>query len=170
MLSPSKTVKSAFAPEVKRLAQYMSAQGYKVTQPRLAVLQAVLALGGSFSVNDLEHYLVQQQLSPGLASIFRTVKMLTELGLLQRIHGLDDCHRYSLSDGHQHHVVCTECGALANFDDCDLRDMVERLEQRTGYQIESHLLELFGRCEKCRQGSSPRSGVRGQALDNIASE
>ncbi len=148
MLSPAKN--PSLTPDVKRLAQYMSAQGYKVTQPRLAVLQAVLGLGGSFSVNDLEQYLIQQQQSPGQASIFRTVKMLTEIGLLQRIHGLEDCHRYSLSDGHQHHLVCTECGALANFDDCDLREMVARLEQRTGYQIESHLLELFGRCEKCR--------------------
>jgi Fur family ferric uptake transcriptional regulator len=132
------------------LAQQLSASGHKLTQPRLAVLRAVSALEGSFTVNDIEQWLIRQRQSPGIASIFRTVKLLTELGMLQRIHGVDDCHRYSLSRGHEHHLICIVCGALAAFDDCELRAMVERLEARTGYRVERHLLEFFGRCPRCQ--------------------
>ena len=135
---------------VEQLAQTLSARGYKLTAPRLAILQSINAMGESFTVNDLEQWLIQANRSPGIASIFRTVKLLIAEGLLQRIHGMDDCHRYSLSRGHQHHVICERCGALTAFDDCELRPMIERLEARTGYHVERHLLELFGRCPHCQ--------------------
>jgi Fur family transcriptional regulator, ferric uptake regulator len=146
----SQTGDTVLPPAVERLANELGNRGHKLTRPRLAVLQAVSALGDSFTVNEIEQWLTHQGASPGIASIFRTVKLLTELDVLQRIHGLDDCHRYSLSQGHRHHVICTECGALTAFDDCELRAMVERLEDRTGYRVERHLLELFGRCPRCQ--------------------
>lgn len=147
---PTQSPKSPQARAAEHVAQELSARGYKLTQPRLAVLRAVSSLGDSFTVNDIEQWLLTERGSPGIASIFRTVKLLTDLDVLQRIHGVDDCHRYSLGQGHQHHVICVECGALSAFEDCELRDMVARLEARTGYQVERHLLELFGRCPRCR--------------------
>lgn len=150
MTGLSRSHRAALPREAERLAQELSDRGHKVTQPRIAVLHAISLLNDSFTVHDIEQWLIQQKRSPGIASIFRTVKLLTDSNLLQRIHGFDDCHRYSLSQGHQHHVICVGCGALIAFDDCELREMVVRVESRTGYRVESHLLELFGRCPRCQ--------------------
>jgi Fur family ferric uptake transcriptional regulator len=145
--------RQTLSPAVTNLAEQLAEAGYKVTGPRLAVLQAVTAQSGAFSVQELEQWLFARDESPGIASIFRTVRLLCDLQLLQRIHGLDECHRYSLATGHAHHLVCTSCGAMEQFDNCGLQSVVQQLEQRTGFRISSHLVELFGLCPRCR--SSP---------------
>jgi len=113
------------------------------------VLRAATLLNGAFTVQGLEQWLAERGESPGIASIFRAVRLLCELGMLQRIHGLDDCHRYCLSSGHTHHLVCTRCGVVERFDDCGMQEMIAELEQRTGYRVTTHVVELFGLCPQC---------------------
>ena len=136
-------------PAVTDLAEQLAEAGYKVTGPRLAVLKAATAHKGAFSVQELEQWLTERGESPGIASIFRTVRLLCDLNLLQRIHGLEECHRYSLGSGHGHHLVCTRCGAMVRFDNCGVQELVRELEQRTGFRISQHLVELFGLCPRC---------------------
>lgn len=135
--------------QVTELAEQLTAAGYKVTGPRLAVLKAAISQAGAFSAQEIEQWLVERNESPGTASIFRTIRLLCDLQLLQRIHGLDECHRYSLGGGHGHHLVCTRCGAMERFDNCDLQALIGQLEQRTGFRITEHLVELFGLCPRC---------------------
>jgi Fur family ferric uptake transcriptional regulator len=143
--------RETLSPAVTDLAEQLTAAGYKVTGPRLAVLQAVTALRGSFSVQEIEQWLIEHDESPGIASIFRTVRLCCDLHLLQRIHGIDECHRYSLGRDHGHHVICTRCGSMEIFEDCGVHDLVLQLEQRTGFRIENHLVEMFGLCPRCRK-------------------
>jgi Fur family transcriptional regulator, ferric uptake regulator len=135
---------------VTNLAEQLAEAGYKVTGPRLAVIKAATAQPGAFSVQELEQWLVERGESPGIASIFRTVRLLCDLHLLQRIHGLDECHRYSLGAEHGHHLICTRCGAMEHFDNCGVQLLIEQLEQQTGFQVSTHLVEFFGLCPRCR--------------------
>jgi Fur family ferric uptake transcriptional regulator len=137
-------------PAVQELAQRLVEAGLKVTVPRLSVLDAAAAQRGSFTAADIERWLAVRDRSPGAASIFRTLKLLTDLGLMQRIHGMEECHRYTLSSGHAHRVVCTRCGDLVEFEGCELAVLAARLEQTTGYSIQAHLLEFLGRCPRCK--------------------
>jgi Fur family ferric uptake transcriptional regulator len=146
--------RETLSPAVTDLAERLAEAGYKVTGPRLAVLKAATAHDGAFSVQEIEQWLIERGESPGIASIFRTVRLLCDLNLLQRIHGLDECHRYSLSKGHGHHLVCTNCGAMERFDNCGVQSLVQQLEQRTGFQISQHLIELFGLCPRCAAAAS----------------
>jgi Fur family ferric uptake transcriptional regulator len=144
-------------PPVVDLAEQVAAAGYKVTGPRLAVLRAIAAWAKqTFSVHDLEQWLQTRGESPGVASIFRTVRLLCTLHLVERIHGLDDCHRYCLTgERHGHHLICTRCGALERFDNCGMQQVIRRLERQTGFQITAHLVELFGLCPRCVQAGAP---------------
>jgi Fur family ferric uptake transcriptional regulator len=141
-------------PAVTDLAEQLAEAGYKVTGPRLAVLKAATAQAGTFSVQELEQWLIARDESPGIASIFRTVRLLCDLHLLQRIHGLDDCHRYSLGAAHGHHLVCTRCGAMERFENCGVQSLAQQLEQRTGFHISAHLVELFGLCPRCHAATA----------------
>jgi Fur family ferric uptake transcriptional regulator len=137
---------------VKQALDRMSAAGYKMTAPRLAVLMAASTYDGSFSAADLENTLQKHGTPLGDASLFRTLKLLTDIGVMQRIHGIDECHRYIISpDSHAHRVVCTTCGGIAEFAECGLDSVIAQLEQQTGYNIVDHLLELFGTCPRCQQ-------------------
>lgn len=142
--------RTSLSTAVTSLAEQLAEAGYKVTGPRLAVLKAATAQPGAFSVQELEQWLVERDDSPGIASIFRTVRLLCDLHLLQRIHGLDECHRYCIGAAHGHHLICTRCGAMEHFDNCGVQALIEQLEQQTSYQISAHLVELFGLCLRCR--------------------
>ncbi|MFZ9856797.1 MAG: Fur family transcriptional regulator [Roseiflexaceae bacterium] len=140
---------------VQHALDRMSAAGYKMTAPRLAVLKAANTYDGSFSAADLEKTLHEHGTPLGDASLFRTLKLMTDIGIMQRIHGIDECHRYIISpDSHAHRVVCTTCGGITEFAECGLDSVISQLEQQTGYQIVDHLLELFGTCPHCQQTKS----------------
>ncbi len=115
-----------------------------MTRPRLAILEAITDLPPGFSIHDVEQWLIQHRIPMGIASIFRTVRMLCEIGVLRRVHGYDDCHRYTLSD-----VVCTQCGAIEPFEDAQFQAIISSVEQATGYRIQEPLIELLGLCPTC---------------------
>ena len=68
---------------------------------------------------------------------------------------LDDgaVHYRLTSGGHHHHISCSECGAVIDFASCDIDDLLGELSRRTGYAIEAHRLEVYGRCAACRDQS-----------------
>lgn len=133
------------------------AAGYKLTAPRRAVVDAACRFSGSFSAAQIDAILQEAGHPLGDASLFRTLKLLTDIGVMQRIHGIDDCHRYILStEQHAHRVVCMQCGGIAEFAECDLEPMIRMLESRTGFTIVDHLLELFGTCPACARASRTR--------------
>lgn len=129
----------------------LSNAGHKLTAPRMAVLTAIHSFDGVFSAAEIASVLTQQGTPLGDASLFRTLKLYTDIGVLQRIHGTVDCHRYIVSTHpHAHRVICTQCGQVREFAECGLDVLISTLEQQTGYRIAAHILELFGVCQRCR--------------------
>jgi Fur family ferric uptake transcriptional regulator len=134
--------------------QRISAAGYKATTPRMAVLNAASTYVGAFTAAELAQTLATQGQPLGDASLFRTLKLYTDIGVMQRIHGLTECHRYIMSNHqHSHRIVCTLCGRVTEFAECGLNDMIRSLEVQTGYRVVEHLLELFGTCPSCMLAS-----------------
>jgi Fe2+ or Zn2+ uptake regulation protein len=88
----------------------------------------------------------------GLVTVYRTLALLAELDLVRRVHRDDGCHGYVMaSPGHRHHIVCQRCGGVVEFPGGDdIHALIERVEVRTGYRVEDHLLQLFGLCPKCQ--------------------
>jgi Fur family ferric uptake transcriptional regulator len=145
-ISPNDSVRDAI--------QRISNAGYKATTPRVAVLNAASTYVGAFTAAELAHTLATQGHPLGDASLFRTLKLYTDIGVMQRIHGLTECHRYIMSNHqHSHRIVCTLCGRVTEFAECGLNDMIRSLEVQTGYRVVEHLLELFGTCPSCMLAS-----------------
>ncbi|MFL5750758.1 MAG: Fur family transcriptional regulator, partial [Chloroflexota bacterium] len=88
----------------------------------------------------------------GLATVYRSLSALEEAGLVHAVDLGGGERHYELvhDDGtHHHHVVCERCGRTTEIDDRGVRDIVRSVERRTGFRIDSHRLELFGRCPAC---------------------
>ena len=128
------------------ITSLLSAEGYRLTPGRRRVIETILAVHGLFSIVDIV------RLAPGIgrATVFRAVRLLVELRLVCRVRLEDGNVRYRLSaSDHHHHLVCTGCGSVEDFPDCDLDGLSKSVAVRTKYQIQGHRLELYGLCPAC---------------------
>jgi Fur family ferric uptake transcriptional regulator len=137
---------------LESIVQRLEEQGYRITPPRLAVVTAVLDRRGHFSVDDI----LGRVPGVGRATVFRTMKLLSEMGMLCRVLLEDGSLRYRVSrrQGHHHHLVCVSCASVQELDACIAPDLLGDLARSTGYEIEGHWLEFFGRCAACRNSAA----------------
>lgn len=90
----------------------------------------------------------------GIASVYRTVGELTELGLVQRVDVGDGVARYEpvrTGASHHHHLVCSDCGSVEPFFDHALEQALGHLAGSLGRRLESHEVVLRGACGDCRE-------------------
>ena len=87
----------------------------------------------------------------GRATVFRTVDTLAGLGYLRRLHSEEQCSQYiRTTPGHHHHLICTHCHRVVEFDGCTVDAIANELSERTHFRIQGHWLELFGLCPDCQ--------------------
>lgn len=130
------------------IIERLEMRGHRVTASRRRVLDAILAQPSHFTVDDV----LRATRKVGRATVFRTVKILTDLNLVCRVLLEDGTLHYRLSTrgGHHHHLVCRDCGRVEDFTTCDVGALVRELSRATDYEIEGHWLEVYGRCHACR--------------------
>ena len=117
--------------------------GHKVTPQRLAVLWAI-AVEQHQSMDEIRTRCPEV----GMVTVYRTLDLFSELGLVRRLD-LGDGARYELAEDHHHHLICEDCGTVAEFEQCPLD--VQRLPQiGRGFEVRAHSLEVYGRCPDCR--------------------
>lgn len=130
-------------------------RGYRLTESRRAVLEALIAAGGHVSADDLADLVRQGGAEVGRMTVYRTLDLLTELGLVRPVYqGTGAAHFILLVEGHHHHLVCTVCNRVVEFESCVLPDLDQRLGQDTDFEVQGHLLEVFGLCAQCQAISS----------------
>jgi Fur family ferric uptake transcriptional regulator len=126
--------------------------GYRLTGARRSIAALIAARDGPFTAADLAAAAGAKRLGIGRATIFRTLDVLTELHAVERIDLPSGEHAYVACEPvHHHHVVCSSCGASRDVEDAGWRVVLADIERRTGYRIDDHRLELFGRCPACRR-------------------
>ena len=139
-------------PTEKKLTSALGHNGYKLTAQRRAVLNAIANSHEHLTPAEVHEKVNQENSKVGLVTVYRTLELLSELSLICRVHGEGKSQSYTLApSGHHHHMICTACGTVADFTDCDLGDLQQRLAHDTGFEIEGHLLEFYGRCRDCQQ-------------------
>jgi Fur family transcriptional regulator, ferric uptake regulator len=129
--------------------------GLRVTDPRIEVVEEVHAREGMFTGEQLYDDLRAQGSGIGRATIFRTIDVLVDLEILDRVHQPDGAHGYVLrGPGHRHHMVCSGCGEVIEFQGCNVNELIEALSLQTNFRIEGHWLEIFGTCGRCQEPDS----------------
>lgn len=138
-------------------ADLLREKGLKVTEQRLAVL-TVLSQRTDSHLTAEEIYDLVRVSSPkiGLATVYRTIQVLLELNIIDRIYLDDGCVRYelghvyeSVDSHHHHHLICTRCGRVMSFQGDLLEEFEQKMEEQTGFQIHDHDVKLYGYCADC---------------------
>jgi Fur family ferric uptake transcriptional regulator len=130
--------------------------GYRLTDARRAVTQLIADQVGHFSAADLVTEARARHLGIGRATIFRTLDVLSEVGVVERIDLPSGEHAYvGCAASHHHHVICSRCGRATEIEDAGLRTLVREVARQTGYRVDEHRLELFGLCADCQTAARP---------------
>lgn len=125
--------------------------GLRVTDPRIEVVEDIHARNGMFTGEQLYEDLRGRGSGVGRATVFRTIDVLVDLEILDRVHQPDGAHGYVLrGPGHRHHMVCSGCGEVVEFQGCNVGELIENLASETSFRIEGHWLEIFGTCGQCQ--------------------
>lgn len=133
------------------LLSALEAANERLTGPRRRVVELIARRSGHFTAAELLADAQQSRRSVGRATVFRTLELFTQLGLLERLDLPSGEHAYiACAPRHHHHVVCSACGAAAEIPDLGLSDVVREAGSATGFDIDEHRLELYGRCVQCQ--------------------
>ena len=126
--------------------------GIRLTGPRRAVAGLIAKREGHFTAADLVTDARRRRVDVGRATVFRLLDLLVAERLVERVDLPDGSHAYvPCEESHHHHLVCASCGVIAEVDDCGIDAVTTEAARRTGFTIDAHRLELYGRCGACRR-------------------
>ena len=146
---------------LRTFQEYLATRGLNLTHQRETVLRCLMAAGTHLSLDDLYATAKKKDPTIGRATVFRTLKLLKECGLVAEVGSADGRARFELKADRPHHdhMICVECGRIAEFES----PMMERFQnaaiRRHGFTALWHRHEIFGRCQGCagHRGRSRRS-------------
>ena len=133
------------------LAARLRRQGYRLTPQRQLVLRAVEKLGHATPDEVLAEVHVQSS-AVNISTIYRTLEVLEELGLVRHAHLSDRAPTYHSVTDHEHfHLVCRNCHKVVSVDPEVVAPLAERLEREQGFVLDVGHLAVFGRCTDCEE-------------------
>jgi len=139
------------ADRIAHLSNTLLDKGYRLTRARLSILDGLVASEGHVSADELADIVHESDPMVGRMTVYRTLDLLTELGLIRPVYqGSAAAHYILMDDGHHHHLVCSACNQVIEFNQCVLREIEQAVKDHYQFEIQGHLLEIYGRCIDCR--------------------
>ena len=141
------------------LHTHMERRGLRSTDQRKLIVEVFFQSPNHISIEELLAQVRQQDSKVGYATVYRTLKLLTECGVaFERKFG-DGLTRYELADeaSHHDHLICTSCSKIIEFEEPKIEELQEKIATRYGFELLSHKHEMYGTCSECKaKGHGPR--------------
>ncbi|MDJ0756005.1 MAG: transcriptional repressor [Ardenticatenaceae bacterium] len=136
--------------ETKKILDVVVENGYRLTSARLAIITALVNSAEHVTADDLADKVRQQAPHVGRMTVYRTLDLLCELGIVRPIYqGTGAAHYILMAKGSHHHLICNRCHGVIEFEECFAAMLIEEMAKRFDFHISSHLLEIHGLCENC---------------------
>jgi Fur family transcriptional regulator, ferric uptake regulator len=138
------------------LQQYMAKKGLRSTDQRRLIVETFFHSPNHVSIEELLVQVRAHDKRVGYATVYRTLKLLTESGIAFERRFGDGLTRYELADdeAHHDHLICVECGRITEFEEPEIELLQEKVAVRYGYELRSHKHEMYGVCPDCRAKST----------------
>ncbi|MGQ9474246.1 MAG: Fur family transcriptional regulator [Candidatus Caldatribacteriaceae bacterium] len=130
----------------------------KITPSREAIVELLQESGKHLSAEEIYIYLKEKQKEVGIATVYRNLELLSQMGIVHRVNFGDGKEHYEIAQIptlHHHHLVCTSCGKVIDYQDFQQEEnfFVERLgralEKKYEFLVQSHQLYFYGLCKEC---------------------
>jgi Fur family ferric uptake transcriptional regulator len=138
------------------LQDYMVKKGLRSTDQRRLIVETFFHSPNHVSIEELLAQVRAQDARVGYATVYRTLKLMTESGIAFERRFGDGLTRYELADDESHHdhLICVECGKITEFEEPEIEQLQEKVALRYGYELRSHKHEMYGVCPDCRAKSA----------------
>ncbi len=134
----------------ERIRSLFRERGIACTAQRELVARTLLQLGSHVGANELHRKLARKNPRVALATVYRTLQLLKDNGLIAERHFGERWRRYeNVAAAHHDHLVCLGCGAVIEFQEPLIEELQDRVARRNGFKAERHRLELYGYCRDC---------------------
>ncbi|HDQ25887.1 MAG TPA: transcriptional repressor [bacterium] len=135
-------------------------RGYRMTAGREAVINVLSSTKEHLSADEI--FIRARKLNPdiGLTTVYRTLERLSIMGEIHRLDPGDKRARFELAEsekGHHHHLVCTKCNRIIDYDDFIddevklLSETEKKLSKKYDFKINNHLIQFYGECKECAE-------------------
>jgi Fur family peroxide stress response transcriptional regulator len=129
--------------------------GMRMTPQRMAVLNTLIGNKEHLSAEAIHDRVRADYPMIGLATIYKTVSLLKEMGEITELNFDNDCALYDGSGESPHpHFICSQCNTILDIDDADLESLPGEVSHKTGYEITNFRLDFFGICPNCQKNNT----------------
>lgn len=141
---------------------------YKMTPQRRLILETLLEnQDHHLSAEELYKLVHEKDKDVGLATIYRTLELLDELQIVQKLNFGDGRSRYELTQPHSdqhhhHHLVCLRCQQIYEVKEDLLHQLETLIEREHGFQIQDHRVSFFGYCRDCVQAQKKEGAAENE--------
>ena len=146
--------------EQERFIRLLRDKKLKVTSQRLLVLEIMAGHPGEHLTAEEIHALASETYPDiGIATIYRTVQVLWELKIINKLSFDDGFTRYELGESTEtnsnphHHAICRGCGRIISFEGNLLDTLEKALQERLGFRVTGHDVRCYGYCRECSEES-----------------
>jgi len=148
---------SKLSPEkILQLKEVLKDKGYKLTPQRRAILNSIIENNGNhLTVEELYEKVKKDCPEIGLATVYRTVQLLEEVGFICKLDFDEGCSRYELvnenEEHHHHHLICNICGKVMEVEGDLLGELEKNIEDNYEFKILNHNVKFYGICKDCKK-------------------
>jgi len=145
-----------------RLGAWLEERGLKHSRQRDVIVETFFAMGGHVPVDGLVARVRTLDARVSVATVYRTLKLLSECGIAVPRRFEDGQTRYepATDRSHHDHLICTGCGRIVEFENERIEELQQRVARSHGFEVDSHKLELYGRCDRCRRAEAGTKDAR----------
>ena len=138
------------------LKEDLKKKGYKLTPQRRAIVDTIVESEGKhLTAEEIYDEVKLNCPEIGLATVYRTILLLEEIGIVSRLHLNDGCSRYELvhsDEKHRHHhLICNNCNAVIEVEDDLLDELENEIKTKYGFRIVVHSVKFYGYCKQCQE-------------------
>ena len=142
--------------DMELLKKNLREKGYKLTPQRRAIVDIIMEKEGEhLTAEEIYDEVKRNCPDIGLATVYRTVLLLEEVGIIYKLDLNDGCSRYELVHNNEehrhHHLVCNECRRVIEVEEDLLDELENSIQESYGFKILDHSVKFFGICSECNK-------------------
>ena len=147
----------------ERFAEFLARKNLRLTGPRQAIIESVFSTDQHFTAEELLEWSRRRDKSVSRATVYRTLPLLTESGLVREVDLGKEQQYYDpnyAEHPHHNHLICQDCGKIIEFESDKIERIESEISHNLGFSVESHRLQITARCEELRKrGTCSKKGA-----------